>query len=39
MESNRIIKSRRDPDNPRSRGYACREGLNVAFYQYHAQRL
>ncbi len=39
VENNRIVKSRPDPDNPRSQGYACRKGLNVAFHQHHAQRL
>ncbi len=39
IENNRIVKSRPDKDNPRSEGYACRKGLNVAFHQHHAQRL
>ena len=39
VENNRIVKSRPDPANPRSQGYACRKGLNVAHHQHHAQRL
>jgi anaerobic selenocysteine-containing dehydrogenase len=30
---------RGDKDNPRSEGYACRKGLNIKFYQHHADRL
>ena len=39
VEDGRLVKSRPDKDNPRSQGYACRKGLNVAFHQHHAQRL
>jgi len=39
IRDNRLVKSRPDKDNPRSRGYACRKGLNVAFHQHHAGRL
>ena len=39
IEDNRLLKSRPDRDNPRSQGYACRKGLNVAFHQHHADRL
>jgi anaerobic selenocysteine-containing dehydrogenase len=39
VEGNRIVKSRPDKDNPRSQGYCCRKGLNVAHHQHHAQRL
>jgi len=39
VEDNRIVKVRGDKENPRSRGYVCRKGLNIAYYQYHAQRL
>lgn len=39
VEDNRIVKSRPDPANPRSQGYACRKGLNLAHHQHHAQRL
>ena len=37
--NNRIVKVRPDKKNPRSRGYACRKGLNIAYFQHHAQRL
>ena len=39
VENNRMVKVRADKDNPRSEGYACRKGLNVAFHQHHADRL
>src|SRR5512142_2728757 len=39
VENNRIVKVRPDKDNPRSRGYACRKGLNIAHHQHHTQRL
>ena len=39
VEDNRIVKVRGDRDNPRSRGYICRKGMHVAFYQHHADRL
>lgn len=39
VEANRIQKVRPDKDNPRSQGYACRKGLNIAYFQHHAQRL
>lgn len=39
VEAGRIVKVRPDRENPRSRGYACRKGMNVAYYQHHAQRL
>jgi anaerobic selenocysteine-containing dehydrogenase len=32
VENNRMVKVRPDKDNPRSEGYACRKGLNVAFH-------
>ena len=38
-ENNRIVKVRPDKDNPRSQGYACRKGLNIAYHQHHDQRL
>ena len=38
VENNRIVRSRPDRDNLKSRGYACRKGLNVAWHQHHAQR-
>jgi anaerobic selenocysteine-containing dehydrogenase len=39
VQDNRMVKVRPDKENPRSQGYACRKGLNVAFHQHHAQRL
>ena len=39
VENNRMVKVRPDQDNPRSEGYVCRKGLNVAFHQHHSQRL
>ena len=39
VADNRMVKVRPDKDNPRSRGYACRKGLNVAHHQHHADRL
>ena len=39
VENNRLVRSRPDRDNPRSEGYTCRKGLNVAYHQHHAQRL
>jgi anaerobic selenocysteine-containing dehydrogenase len=34
-----MVKIRPDKANPRSRGYACRKGLNVIYHQYPADRL
>nr|HPJ39258.1 molybdopterin-dependent oxidoreductase [Spirochaetota bacterium] len=39
IENNTITKVRGDRDNPRSKGYVCRKGLNIAFHQHHDQRL
>ena len=39
VENNRITKVKPDRDNPRSRGYACRKGLNVIYHQYPDDRL
>jgi anaerobic selenocysteine-containing dehydrogenase len=39
VENNTIVKVRPDKDNPRSRGYACRKGMNIANHQHHADRL
>jgi anaerobic selenocysteine-containing dehydrogenase len=39
VEDNRMVKVRPDKDNPRSEGYACRKGLNIAFHQHNADRL
>ena len=39
VEDNRIVKTKGDKDNPRSKGYVCRKGANIAFHQHHKDRL
>lgn len=39
VEHNRIVKVRGDKDNPRSRGYTCRKGLNIAHYVHNEDRV
>jgi anaerobic selenocysteine-containing dehydrogenase len=39
VEDNRITRAKGDKQNPRSKGYACRKGLNIAFHQHHKDRL
>ncbi|MCX7983098.1 MAG: molybdopterin-dependent oxidoreductase [Syntrophales bacterium] len=39
VENNRIVKVRGDKSNPKSEGYVCRKGLNIAYHQHHADRL
>jgi len=39
IEHGRMAKVRPDRDNPRSRGYACRKGMNILNYQYPGDRL
>lgn len=39
VEDNHIVKVRGDRDNPRSKGYVCRKGANIAFHQHHTDRL
>lgn len=39
VEDNRIIRVKGDKDNPRSKGYVCRKGMNIAFHQHHKDRL
>lgn len=39
VENGRIVRARPDRDNPRSRGYVCRKGLNVAYHQYPEDRV
>src|SRR5512136_688851 len=39
VENNRIVKVRPDKDSPISEGYACRKGMNIAFYQHSADRV
>lgn len=36
---NHIIKVKGDSENPRSRGYLCRKGVNIENYQHHDDRL
>ncbi|MDY6905056.1 MAG: hypothetical protein SWH61_10255 [Thermodesulfobacteriota bacterium] len=39
VENNTMVRIGPDRDNPRSRGYVCRKGLNVHHYHHHADRL
>jgi len=39
VENNRIMKVKGDKDNPRSKGYVCRKGMSIAFFQHHEDRL
>jgi anaerobic selenocysteine-containing dehydrogenase len=39
VENGRLVRSRPDKTNPRSQGYICRKGSNIANFQHHAQRL
>jgi anaerobic selenocysteine-containing dehydrogenase len=38
-EGSRIMKVRADKNHPRTKGYMCRKGARIAFYQSHKQRL
>jgi len=38
-ERNRITKVRGDRESPRSQGYLCRKGANVAYFQNNPERL
>ncbi len=38
-EGNKILKVRADKNHPRTRGYMCRKGTRIAFYQAHKERL
>ena len=38
-EANKILKVRADKDHPRTKGYLCRKGTKIPFYQSHAERL
>ncbi len=38
-EGNKIAKVRGDKDNPRSHGYLCRKGANIAYFQNNPERL
>ncbi len=37
--ANKILQVRPDKENPRSRGYLCRKGANVAYFQNNPERL
>jgi anaerobic selenocysteine-containing dehydrogenase len=39
VEANRIVKVKADKSNPKSEGYVCRKGLNIAYHQHNADRL
>ena len=39
VDNNRIVKVRGDRDNPRSKGYVCRKGMNIMYHQHHDDRL
>ncbi|SHO53482.1 molybdopterin-containing oxidoreductase family protein [Desulfopila aestuarii] len=39
IENGKMTKVRPDKDNPRSKGYVCRKGLKVMYYQYPKDRL
>ena len=38
-EENKIINVKPMKDNPRSKGYICRKGMNIIDYQHHSSRL
>lgn len=39
IQDNRIVQVKGDKDNPRSRGYVCVKGINIAYHQDHEGRL
>ncbi|PKL38392.1 MAG: molybdopterin dinucleotide-binding protein [Spirochaetae bacterium HGW-Spirochaetae-1] len=39
VENNTIEKVRGDKKNPRSKGYVCNKGTNIAFHHHHSDRL
>ncbi|WP_136806256.1 molybdopterin-dependent oxidoreductase [Desulfosediminicola flagellatus] len=39
VSDNQIVQVKGDPENPRSKGYLCRKGSNIANFQHHADRL
>jgi len=39
VDDNTMKKVRGDKENPRSRGYICRKGMNVMYHQHHKDRL
>ena len=38
-KGSKILKVRADRENPRSQGYLCRKGMNIAFFQNNPERL
>ncbi len=38
-EGSKILKVRADKENPRSQGYLCRKGANIAYFQNNPERL
>lgn len=38
-EGSKILKVRGDKENPRSQGYICRKGANIAYFQNNPERL
>ena len=38
-EGSKILKVRADKNHPRTKGYMCRKGTRIAFYQSHKERL
>ena len=38
-EGSKIVKVRGEKDNPRSQGYLCRKGANIAYFQNNPERL
>ncbi|MDD9304043.1 MAG: molybdopterin-dependent oxidoreductase [Desulfobacter sp.] len=39
VDEDKITRVKPDRDNPRSKGYACRKGLNLVYHQYPADRI
>ncbi|MCG8531734.1 MAG: molybdopterin-dependent oxidoreductase, partial [Desulfovibrionales bacterium] len=39
VQDHKLVAVRPDKENPRSRGYVCRKGMNVLNHQYSADRL
>jgi anaerobic selenocysteine-containing dehydrogenase len=38
-EGSKIVKARGEKENPRSQGYLCRKGANIAYFQNNPERL
>lgn len=39
VEGSKILKARADRENPRSQGFICRKGANIAYFQNNPERL